>query len=39
MKNNWEKLMRPIVDQLKLLIRFNPKTRCVELKVVPWCME
>lgn len=25
--------MRPIVDQLKLLIRFNPKTRCVELKV------
>ena len=26
--------MRPIVDQLKLLIRFNPKTRCVELKVL-----
>ena len=26
--------MRPIVDQLKLLIRFNPKSRCVELKVV-----
>lgn len=26
--------MRPVVDQLKLLIRFNPKTNCVELKVV-----
>lgn len=26
--------MRPVVDQLKLLIRFNPKTRCVELKVI-----
>lgn len=25
--------MRPVVDQLKLLIRFNPKTNCVELKV------
>lgn len=25
--------MRPVVEQLKLLIRFNPKTRCVELKV------
>ena len=39
LKNNWEKLMRPIVDQLKLLIRFNPKTRCVELKVMALCME
>ena len=26
--------MRPVVDQLKLLIRFNPKTNCVELKVL-----
>ena len=25
--------MRPVVDQLKLLIRFNKKTNCVELKV------
>ena len=33
LKNNWEKLMRPVVDQLKLLIRFNTKTMCVELKV------
>ena len=33
LKNNWEKLMRPVVDQLKLLIRFNVKTNCVELKV------
>ena len=34
LKNNWEKLMRPVVDQLKLLIRFNTKTMCVELKVM-----
>ena len=27
--------MRPIVDQLKLLIRFNPQSKCVELKVGP----
>ena len=33
LKNNWEKLMRPVVDKLKLLIRFNTKTMCVELKV------
>ena len=33
LKNNWEKLIRPVVDQLKLLIRFNVKTNCVELKV------
>ena len=33
LKNNWEKLMRPVVDQLKLLIRFNVKTNGVELKV------
>lgn len=34
LKNNWERLMRPIVDQLKLLIRFNPQSKCVELKVL-----
>ena len=39
LKNNWEKLMRPIVDQLKLLIRFNPKKRCVELKVLACRVE
>ena len=39
LKNNWEKLMRPIVDQLKLLIRFNPKTRCVELKTSPHTVD
>ena len=33
LKNNWERLMRPVVDQLKLLIRFNPQSKCVELKV------
>ncbi|KAK8793893.1 hypothetical protein WA171_003022 [Blastocystis sp. BT1] len=39
LKNNWERLMRPIVDQLKLLIRFNPKTRCVELKTSPHTVD
>ena len=38
LKNNWEKLMRPVVDQLKLLIRFNKKTNCVELKVRLLCL-
>lgn len=38
LKNNWEKLMRPVVDQLKLLIRFNKKTNCVELKVWLLCL-
>lgn len=32
LRNQWENLMSPIVEHLKLQIRFNPKTRCVELK-------
>ena len=39
LKNNWEKLMRPVVDQLKLLIRFNTKTMCVELKTSPYTVD
>ncbi|KAK8814692.1 hypothetical protein WA556_003399 [Blastocystis sp. ATCC 50177/Nand II] len=39
LKNNWEKLMRPVVDQLKLLIRFNVKTNCVELKTSPYTVD
>jgi RNA-binding protein PNO1 len=32
LRNNWETLMSPIVEFLKLQIRFNPQNRCVELK-------
>ena len=32
LRNHWEHLMSPIVEFLKLQIRFNPKTRSVELK-------
>jgi RNA-binding protein PNO1 len=32
LRNQWEQLMSPIVEYLKLQIRFNPKTRSVELK-------
>lgn len=32
LRNQWENLMSPIVEHLKLQIRFNPKSRCVELK-------
>jgi RNA-binding protein PNO1 len=32
LRNQWENIMAPIVEFLKLQIRFNPKNRCVELK-------
>jgi RNA-binding protein PNO1 len=32
LRNQWDNLMSPIVEHLKLQIRFNPKSRCVELK-------
>eukprot|EP01035_Chromulina_nebulosa_P020476 gene20476-26566_t len=32
LKNQWENIISPIVEYLKLQIRFNPKNRCVELK-------
>lgn len=32
LKNNWTTLCAPIVNNLKLNIRFNPSNRCVELK-------
>jgi len=35
LKENWMKIFTPIVEQLKLQIRFNVKTRCVELKTSP----
>ena len=32
LRNQWDNIMSPIVEYLKLQIRFNPKTRSVELK-------
>jgi len=32
LRNQWENIMSPIVEFLKLQIRFNAKNRCVELK-------
>jgi hypothetical protein len=33
LKKNWEHIMKPIVEHLKLQIRMNTKLRCVEVKV------
>ena len=35
LKNNWMKIYTPIVEQLDLLIRFNTRSKCVELKSQP----
>ena len=35
LRNDWANLMKPIVEHLKLQIRMNTKTRCVELKNGP----
>ena len=32
LRTDWPNLMKPIVEHMKLQIRMNPKTRCVELK-------
>src|SRR5690349_8878956 len=32
LKNNWENIMRPMVEHMKIQVRFNPKTRSVEMK-------
>jgi RNA-binding protein PNO1 len=32
LRSQWENIMSPIVEYLKLQIRFNPSNRCVELK-------
>ena len=33
LKQQWQALYQPIVEHMKLQIRFNPKKRCVELRV------
>eukprot|EP01138_Halocafeteria_seosinensis_P010849 gb/GECG01011081.1/.p1 GENE.gb/GECG01011081.1/~~gb/GECG01011081.1/.p1 ORF type:complete len:237 (+),score=22.21 gb/GECG01011081.1/:1-711(+) len=32
LREQWEDIMRPVVEYMKLQIRFNPKTRCVEMR-------
>ena len=34
LKDNWMKIYTPVVDYLKLQIRFNLKSRNIELKVI-----
>lgn len=33
LRDNWETIMMPLVEHMKLQVRFNPKRRSVELKV------
>jgi len=33
LKNHWMELYQPIVEHMKLQIRFNPKKRAIELRV------
>lgn len=35
LRKNWEALISPLTQQLKLQVRFNPRTRCIELKSCP----
>ena len=32
LRDKWQDILTPVVDYLKLQIRFNPKMRCVEMK-------
>ena len=32
LKKSWENIMRPLVEHMMIQVRFNPKTRCVEMK-------
>lgn len=35
LRQHWLKIYEPLVDQLQLLVRFNTRTKCVELKTTP----
>jgi len=35
LRDNWEQILMPLVEYLKLQVRFNTRTRCVEMKTSP----
>jgi len=35
LRTSWPDIYKPVVEQMKLQIRFNPQKRCVELKTSP----
>lgn len=37
LKENWEAIVKPLVDHMKLLVRMNTKARAVEIKVRCCC--
>jgi len=39
LRENWENILTPLVDFLKLQVRFNTKTRSVELKTSPHTLD
>lgn len=39
LRDNWTEIFTPLVEQMKLQVRFNPKRRCVELKTSPETIE
>lgn len=39
LKENWDAIVKPIVEHMKLMIRMNTKTRSVELKTSPFTTD
>jgi len=39
LREYWEQILTPLVDYLKLQVRFNPKTRSVEMKTSPHTID
>lgn len=39
LKESWLKIYTPLVQHLKLQVRFNPRTRCVEMRNSPLTVE
>lgn len=39
LRENWEQILLPLVEYLKLQVRFNTRTRCVEMKTSPHTLD